>query len=98
MVKLSKLRKKSKKEEIVLYKNKEGDTMIVSPSFLYEVEVFSYSKKCFNIIDCSTVSSKVQLKTLETWEIKGDVRLKKEHTLIGANEKWLKENNYEKIE
>lgn len=87
-----------KKETIVFYKGKDGDVLSVTPSFHYEMQVFSFHKQRFNLLDSTITSSTTKLKNLETWEIKKDVKLKKEYVLIGAPEKWLKENNYEKIE
>ena len=95
-VKLQKLAKKNNNQP-VLYKNGDGDTLMVTPSFTYEIQIFKFGKKISHLMDTTTSVSKTKLTKLEIWEDHIDGKIKKEYTLIGASEKWLKENKYEKV-
>lgn len=83
---------KTKKVPEVFYQ-KDGVTLGVAPSFLYERLVFKRSDKRYFLDDSVFVLEKELLKKLTVYS--PDKTESHFNTLVGAPSKWLIENGYQ---
>lgn len=92
--------KRVKKPETVVRKfesTREHKTLVPNSSFVYEVTIFKFVSRSYNLEDSKTLASKTHSKDVVEYFTKSDIKFKREVTLVAAPESWLKENSYLEI-
>lgn len=85
---------KSKLEPTLYYNSKLDKSLLLSPKFTYEVEVYRLWEKGFALEDSKHIMTSKFEKDITEVITKSDLRFKRYQRLVAAPEKWLNDNNY----
>lgn len=86
--------KKKKAPAQELWINEEEVVMFSSTKYVYEVELFKFGERSYNLEDSKLIQNSTFEKDKEEYTIKDGTRFRTKTTLIGAPKSWLEKNKF----
>lgn len=77
------------------YNSKLDRCLLLSPKFVYDVEIYRHGERSYSLEDSKYISSTEYTSDSTKQTVKEGVRLKTVTTMVAAPKKWLEEKGYQ---